>query len=494
MALPKFKAVAAALAIALVLTACDSDNRAMTYKARVDRDYKVSGSISFIATVENTAYRNSITPIDSPIVIQNISYTFNAGTCSLDNFTVTLASSPTTPTYYPTTIALAGLRFAGIASPYWWVVSSANKNWAGNIFNLGNVATTTIGIPCANPGAYTASSGTFARSIVSGIYGADRWTDVGRATFVSNIHPDDRGYLWAIHASKDNFADSEIPIEIRDVLSDLFENAVFNDYPSGVQAKGEFATDLSSLPGVKAYIDSDNRHVVEFSFEDLDPKDITGVLWQESTRVFPQSDISFNRVCFVHGYGRFLEKENVAITGDPMTLKLGAAEVSTDIRHQYGVDGIIVYGLGNVTAKNHTMFYRLKGWGNLIDYTGKGLLNPPGNQVCMIPGDTYKYKADSKTLTDAHKAKIKKNLSRYKGDQDITLSYIVDDTLRTTMTVSEFNDYRKLLLKRARVMKKYLVSLGLKKDKVLVEDTFSDPINPGANVGSLNRIVISVLP
>jgi hypothetical protein len=43
-------------------------------------------------------------------------------------------------------------------------------------------------------------------------------------------------------------------------------------------------------------------------------------------------------------------------------------------------------------------------------------------------------------------------------------------------------------------MKKYLVSLGLKKEKVLVEPIFSDPINPGANTGSFNRIVISVIP
>lgn len=494
MALPKFKAVAAVLATALLLTACDSDNRAMTYKARVDRDYKVSGSISFIATVENTAYRNSITPIDSPIGIQNISYTFNAGTCTLDNFTVTLASSPTTPSYYPTSIALAGLRFAGLANRNDWLVSSVNKNWIGTVFNLGNVSTSNIGIPCANPGAYTVSSGTFARSIVSGIYGAGRWTDVGKAMVASNIHPDDRGYLWAILASKDNFANSEEPMEIKSALYNIFGNSVFNDYPEGAKAKGEFAEDLSSIPGVKAYMDADNRHVVEFSFEGVDPKDIKGVLWQESTRIFPQSDISFNRVCFVHGYGRFLEKENVELTGDPMTLKLGAAEVSTDIRHQYGVDGIIAYGLGTVNAKTHTMFYRLKGWGNLIDYTGKNLASPPGNQVCVIPGDTYKYKADSKSLTDAHKAKIKKNLARYKGGNDITLSYIYDDTLRQTMTISEFNDYRKFLLKRARVMKKYLVSLGLKKDKVFVEDLSSDPINPTANLGSFNKIVVSVLP
>lgn len=494
MTLPKFKSLALALSIALLLTACDSDNRAMTYKARVDRDYKVSGSISFIATVENTAYRNSITPIDSPIGIQNISYTFNAGTCALDNFTVTLAGSPTTPSYYPTSIALAGLRFAGLPNRNDWLVSSANKIWIGTVFNLGNVSTANIGIPCANPGAYTVSSGTFARSIVSGIYGAGRWTDVGKAMVASNIHPDDRGYLWAILASKDNFANSEEPMEIKSALYNIFGNAVFNDYPSDVKTKGEFAADLSSIPGVEAYIDADNRHVVEFSFEDIDPKDIEGVLWQESTRIFPQSDISFNRVCFIHGYGRFLEKENVTITADPITLKLSAAETSTDIRHQYGVDGIIAYGLGTVNAKSHTMFYRLKGWGNLIDYTGKGLLNPPGNQVCMIPGDTYKFKSDSKSLTDSHKAKIKKNLARYKKDQVITLSYLIDDSLRTTMTVSEFNDYKKLLLKRARVMKKYLVSLGLVQEKVLVEDVVSDPINPGANVGSFNRIVISVVP
>lgn len=493
MSMPKLKPVAVALSLALLLTACDSDNRAMTYKARVDRDYKVSGSISFIATVENTEYRNSITPIDRPIAIQNISYTFNAGTCTLDNFTVTLASSPATPTYYPTSIALAGLRFAGLANRNDWLVSSANKNWIGTVFNLGNVSTANIGIPCASPGAYTASSGTFARSVVSGIYGAGRWTDAGKAMVASNIHPDDRGYLWAILASKDNFANTDAPIEIKSAIYNLFGNSVFNDYPEQLKAKGEFAADLSSIPGVKAYIDSDNRHVVEFSFEDVKPKDMTGVLWQEATQMFPMSNLSFNRVCFYHSYGRFLEKENVTITNDPMTLKLSAAEISTDIRHQYGVDGIITYGLGNVNAKSHTMYYRLKGWGNLLDFTGEGLVNPPGNQVCVIPGDTYKYAADSKALTLAHKTKIKKNLARYKGDNDITLSYLIDDTLRTTMTTSEFNDYKKLLLKRARVMKKYLVSLGLKKEKVLVEDVISDPINPGANVGSFNRIVISVL-
>jgi len=443
--------------------------------------------------VENTEYRNSITPIDTPIVIQNISYTFNAGTCTLDNFTVTLASSPTTPTYYPTSIALAGLRFAGLANRNDWLVSSANKNWIGTVFNLGNVSTANIGIPCANPGAYTASSGTFARSVVSGMYGAGRWTDVGKAMVASNIHPDDRGYLWALLASKDNFSATVEPPEIKRNIYNIFGNSVFNDYPESAKAKGEFAADLNSIPGVKAYIDSDNRHVVEFSFEDVDPKDLTGVMWQESTQMFPLSNLSFNRVCFFHSYGRFLEKENVAITADPITLKLSAAEISTDIRHQYGVDGIITYGLGTVNPKSHTMFYRLKGWGNLIDYTGKNLLNPPGNQVCVIPGDTYKYKADSKSLTDAHKAKIKKNLARYKDGNDITLSYLIDDTLRPTMTISEFNDYKKFLVKRARVMKKYLVSLGLKKEKVLVEDVMSDPINPGANVGSFNRIVISVL-
>lgn len=493
MAKPKFKALVAAIIVALLLTACDSDNRAMTYKARVDRDYKVSGSISFIATVENTEYRNSITPIDTPIVIQNISYAFNAGTCTLDNFTVTLASSPTTPTYYPTSIALAGLRFAGLANRNDWLVSSANKIWNGTVFNLGNVSTANIGIPCANPGAYTASSGTFARSVVSGIYGAGRWTDVGKAMVASNIHPDDRGYLWALLASKDNFAATVEPPEIKRNIYNIFGNSVFNDYPESAKAKGEFAADLNSIPGVKAYIDSDNRHVVEFSFEDVDPADLTGVMWQEGTQMFPLSNLSFNRVCFYHSYGRFLEKENVAITADPITLKLSAAEISTDIRHQYGVDGIIAYGLGTVNPKSHTMFYRLKGWGNLIDYTGKNLLNPPGNQVCVIPGDTYKYKADSKSLTDAHRAKIKKNLARYKNGKDITLSYLIDDALRPTMTISEFNEYKKLLLKRARVMKKHLVSLGLKKEKVLVEDVMSDPINPGANVGSFNRIVISVL-
>ncbi|MEN9923325.1 MAG: hypothetical protein RIS09_839, partial [Actinomycetota bacterium] len=447
------KALALAISLALVLTACDSDNRAITYKARVDRDYKVSGSISFIATLENTSYRNSITPIDSPIAIHSINYTFNAGTCTLNDFTVTLASSPATKTYYPTSIALAGLSFAGLQGKNYWLVSSLNQNWAGTTFNLGNVSTANIGIPCASPGAYTASSGTFARSITSSIYGAGRWTDVGKAMFASNIHPDDRGYLWAILASKDNFQNSEEPAEIKANLYNLFGNSVFNDYPESPRAKGEFATDLSSIPGVKAYKDADNRHVVEFTFKDVNPQDIDGVLWQDSTRIYPQGDLSFNRVCFIHGYGRFLEKENVAITNDPMTLSLSAAEISTDIRHQYGVDGIIVYGLGTVNAKSHTMYYRLKGWGNLIDYTGKGLLNPPGNQVCMIPGDTYKYKADSKSLTDAHKAKIKKNLARYKGDKDLTLSYLVDDALRTTMTISEFNDYKKFLLKRARAMK-----------------------------------------
>ena len=493
MAMSKFKGVAAALSIALLLTACDSDNRAITYKARVDRDYKVSGSISFIATLENTEYRNSITPIDSPITIQSIDFAFNAGTCTLNNFTVTLASSPTTRTYYPTSIALAGLNFAGLQGKNYWLVSSVNQNWAGTTFNLGNVSTANIGIPCAHPGAYTASSGTFARSITSSIYGAGRWTDVGKAMFASNIHPDDRGYLWAILASKDNLQNGAEPNEIKDALYNLFGNSVFNDYPESPRAKGEFASDLSSIPGVKAYKDADDRHVVEFTFENVDPQDIDGVLWQESTRIFPQGDLSFNRVCFIHGYGRFLEKENVEITNDPISLKLSAAEISTDIRHQYGVDGIISYGLGTVNAKSHTMYYRLKGWGNLIDYTGKGLLNPPGNQVCVIPGDTYKYKSDSKSLTETHKVKIKKNLSRYKG-KELTLSYLIDDTLRTSMTTSEFNDYKKLLLKRARVMKKYLVSLGLKKDKVVVEDVISDPINPGANAGSFNRIVISVLP
>jgi hypothetical protein len=42
-------------------------------------------------------------------------------------------------------------------------------------------------------------------------------------------------------------------------------------------------------------------------------------------------------------------------------------------------------------------------------------------------------------------------------------------------------------------MKKYLVSLGLKKERVIIEDLTSDTWNPGANAGSFNRIVISVL-
>jgi hypothetical protein len=240
-------------------------------------------------------------------------------------------------------------------------------------------------------------------------------------------------------------------------------------------------------------MDSDDRHVVEFTFEDVDPEEIQGIDWQDNTKLFPSSFKQFNKVCFFHTYGRFLSQENVEITNDPITSKLSAAEVSTEIRHQYGVDGIIAYGLGTVNAKTHTMYYSLKGWGQLLRYTGDLILNAPGNQVCVIPGDTYKYAADSKSLTDAHKAKIKKNLGRYKNADDVSLSYIIDNSLRASLSNTEYSEYQKLLLKRARVMKKYLVSLGLKKEKVIIEDLTSDTWNPGANAGSFNRIVISVL-
>ena len=489
----KFKIVISTIALALLLSACDSDNRAMTYKARVDRDYKVSGSISFISTKENTTYRNSITPIDRPIGVQNITYTFNAGACTLDNFTVTLASSPTTPSYYPTSVVLTGVKFSNLAGYVSFVFSTNNKNWIGTTFNLGSVSMSSIPIPCVDPGAFTVGATTFARSVISDIYGAGRWTDVGKALFVSNIHPDDLGYLWAIYGSRDNFQSTKEPNEIKANLYNLFGNPAFNDYTSALQPKGEFAKDLSSIDGIKAYMDSDDRHVVEFTFEDVDPEVIQGIDWQDNTKLFPSSFKQFNKVCFFHTYGRFLSQENVEITNDPITSKLSAAEVSTEIRHQYGVDGIIAYGLGTVNAKTHTMYYSLKGWGQLLRYTGDLILNAPGNQVCVIPGDTYKYAADSKSLTDAHKAKIKKNLGRYKNADDVSLSYIIDSSLRASLSNSEYSDYQKLLLKRARVMKKYLVSLGLKKEKVIIEDLTSDTWNPGANAGSFNRIVISVL-
>ncbi|MGA0857403.1 MAG: hypothetical protein ACO3P3_04490, partial [Candidatus Nanopelagicales bacterium] len=112
--------------------------------------------------------------------------------------------------------------------------------------------------------------------------------------------------------------------------------------------------------------------------------------------------------------------------------------------------------------------------------------------VCVVPGDIYKYAATSKSLTDSHKTKIKKNLSRYKAGANVTLTYLIDNSLLVSLSNSEFSDYQKLLRKRARVMKKYLVSLGLKKDDIKVEPYASDTWNPGANVGSFNRIVISV--
>jgi hypothetical protein len=95
-------------------------------------------------------------------------------------------------------------------------------------------------------------------------------------------------------------------------------------------------------------------------------------------------------------------------------------------------------------------------------------------------------------LTDSHKTKIKKNLSRYKAGSDVALSYLIDNSLLASLSNSEFSDYQNLLRKRARVMKKYLVSLGLKKDDIEIEPYTSDTWNPGANAGSLNRIVISV--
>ncbi|MFZ9309650.1 MAG: hypothetical protein ACO3XJ_04470 [Candidatus Nanopelagicales bacterium] len=488
----KFKIVITTIALALLLSACDSDNRAMTYKARVDRDYKVSGSISFISTKENTAYRNAITPIDRPIGVQNITYTFNAGTCSLDNFTVTLASSPTTPSYYPTSVVLTSVKFANLGGHVGFVMSTANKNWVGTTFNLGSVSMNSIPIPCVDPGAFTVGATTFARSVISDIYGAGRWTDIGKALFVSNIHPDDLGYLWAIYGSRDNFQNTEEPIEIKDNLYNLFGNPVFNDYTGAPQPKGEFAKDLSSIDGIKAYKDSDDRHVVEFTFDDVDPNLITGVDWKDNTILFPSVTLHSNRVCFFHRYGRFLTQENVDITNDPISLTLSSAEISTEIRHQYGVDGIIVYGLGTVNAKNHTMFYSLEGWGQLLRYTGDKIVNAPGNEVCVVPGDIYKYAATSKSLTDSHKTKIKKNLSRYKAGANVTLTYLIDNSLLVSLSNSEFSDYQKLLRKRARVMKKYLVSLGLKKDDIKVEPYASDTWNPGANVGSFNRIVISV--
>ena len=156
------------------------------------------------------------------------------------------------------------------------------------------------------------------------------------------------------------------------------------------------------------------------------------------------------------------------------------------------MDGIILYGLGTVNAKNHTMFYSLEGWGQLLRYTGDQIVNAPGNQVCVVPGDIYKYATGSKSLTDSHKNKIKKNLSRYKAGSNVALSFLIDSSLLASLSNSEFGDYQDLLRKRARVMKKYLVSLGLKKDDIEIEPYTSDTWNPGANAGSLNRIVISV--
>lgn len=492
----KFKTVAAVISLALLLTACDSDTRAMTYKARVNRDYKVAGSISFISTPENTTYRNAITPIDRPIAIQSITYTFNAGTCKLDNFTVTLATSPSTPSFYVTTVVFSEVKFANF--PYVdFSLNSSIRDWSGTAFNFGSVSNTSLQLPCVDPGTYLASSGTFARSVASDIYGADRWTDLERAQFVSNIHPDDLGYLWAIYGSKDNLQDSEVPFEIRETLSDLFSDSVFNNYPSALQPKGEFAKDLRSIDGVNAYIDGDNRHVVEFSFENMDPQDIQGVEWDDNTMLFPSVGKVGSKLCFNVKYGRFRDQEDTDITNDPITSTRSAAENSTDIRHEFGVDGILTYGYGSVKAKSHTMYLYLRGWGDSLDYYATELttapnaeLNPP---VCVIPGDIYKYATESKTLTNAHKTKIKKNLPRYKASDRIELSYLVNYSLRGSLSNREFNAYFKFLLKRAKEMKKYLVSLGVKKGNIRFNDQPSNDWNPRANKGSLNRVVISVL-
>lgn len=479
----KLGTLAVAVVALMVLTACGE--RDVAYRATVNADSTLTGAVILTANSATVDYQEELTPIDTPITVTNLTYTYDAASCTWTDVTAVLASAISGTTTLETSVVLTGIDFTGLP-PQEWNLGISARTWAGTSINLGTFNGSELGSGCTDPGTYVASSGKFARTVQSDKFGLTRWSEAKRGMAVANIAPAERGYLWALNQVVGPFLNKNVPGELETLVDSIFRGSNFSSYATAPQANGKFRTDLNKVPGVKAYRDEDGGYVVELAFTKATEAEVAGVKWDDQTKIFPtvstNADVGTLRLDFQYGY--FLTSAETP-TGTALQTLQNAAENASEIRHSFKVKGLVLFSDGVYTKSTARQDWSLRGWG--ADAVSSGT----EGQLVVFPGDNYKFAKKSSVLSSAVKKAINKRIALYRAASEVRIGYLLDETLSADAV--KYAAHKALILKRYNAVRNYLVSSGVKKSKIVKLELLRSTDNPAATKSSLNKVAIQVV-
>lgn len=484
-----FKSAIGLLTMVIMLSACDVGTLNANYELTLNKDGTVSGLMESEFTPERSEWYERENNVSSAVVINELSYTYNVGSCQLEDVVINVAGADADG-FALHDVSLANLIFENIDYPLasqGFAISTPENNP-----DLIEVRDTVFNTECVDPGAYVIGSGLITTTKrVNGPsrldLGLNNWENSAEVNVaISNIHPADRPYFYALESmcASGDFGTCINPAELGDeLLTVLDPDSEFSSAISTRWERGEFPSFLADN-GFETYRTEDGGHGIRRYFKnqqlntvfrnvESDYAAIPG--WSTADGEAVVLDVKANFTNWLTDNDKIVNPQNES------QLWQQESQLKTDFNQSLKLSGLILDSNGIYSSKTKKLTWRMQGFGTSAVKTAA---QP---QTTLIPGIVVTFKKNSSKLTAAAKKALKKDKALLR---DIGQTRIVAIT-NSSLSPDKVQANETLATKRAAAIVKYLKqSLKLNFEYVTLTRPSSDSGSAWAK-SSVNKAVIS---
>ncbi|MEN9692768.1 MAG: hypothetical protein RLZZ330_412 [Actinomycetota bacterium] len=480
----KIKLLPVLAAAILILSACDTGTLNGSYSLNVSESGKISGYIKSELTPERYEFIKEIRHVQRSVVVHDITYTWNAGNCTMEDIVVT-SEQELRPKYWAGQIVSFGsLDFADyegavftgdglIDSSYQLAIRQGNGNFG-----------------CINPGEYVQDSG-FATTVFLdpslNELGLEDWARAENMNIsVGNIYPTDLPYFFALNsicAIEDGSCVT--PDEVSDKLSELLgEDSRFSNIKDDLLNKGEFVDYLHDQ-GIETYKTASGSWGVKVPFTNQPFSSLYRWANNSPYAIIPSvANIDGVAISLESSYEHLVSGEDeIANPVNEFQIWEQESQNLAAFSQSVKIAGLILDTNGNYNKKKKTFSWSISGYG------ADAKLTDEKPSITFAPGIEISFKANSSKLTSATKALLKKKKAVINAYGDTLIGAVTNSSLSPDDAVAN----QTLATKRATAIKNYLVNtLKLSHNYLVVTTPSSDSGSTWAKA-SVNKAVISAL-